>query len=81
MGMNPTRSTSDQMKVFRGFRELVTEIGMSKADQGMGTFCGRQPLEIDGAELGDDVVGIDARRRNGSVQARHDPRNLTLRRG
>jgi hypothetical protein len=36
--MNPTRSTSDQMKVFRGFRELVTKVGMSKTDQGMGTF-------------------------------------------
>jgi hypothetical protein len=79
--MTPARSTSGQMKVFRGFRELVTEVGMSKADQGMGPFCGREPLEIDGAELGDDVMRIDARRRNGSVEARYDPRNLTLRRG
>jgi hypothetical protein len=79
--MNSARSASNQMKFFRGFRELVAELGMSKTDQGIGTFCGRQSLEIDGAELGDDVVGIDARRRNGSVQARYDPRNLTRRRG
>jgi hypothetical protein len=36
--MNTARSTSDQMKALRGFRELVTEVGMSKTDQGMGTF-------------------------------------------
>jgi len=43
--------------------QVFAEVGMRDADQGAGALGNRLALEIDHAELGDDIHHIGARRR------------------
>ena len=72
---------SDEVKLFGGFGQRVAELGMGETDQRPRALRRRQPFEIYRAELGHDVMSIDARRRHRTVEPRHDARDLALGRG
>jgi hypothetical protein len=54
---------------------------MSECDERMRPFRRRQSLEIGRAELGYDVMGVDARRRHRPFEPGNDARYLALRGG
>src|SRR5271169_1714574 len=63
---------SEQMLRLGGLHQFIAEIGMGEAHQSVGTLGRRKPLQIDGAELGHNIVGIDARRGHWTIEPRYD---------